>query len=248
MDIWGAIKEAWPAIESILKIVPGLVLLPLTLFLGWKKIGNKVNVSFSWDTGRITANRISNLVVTNLKDKPVTIHEVHLTIDRHIVVPVQKLNPPLVVKGLESVVIEPEPVSSHSIGDQDYELVRKPGQLLEMYLTTQDGLIKCKIVAPPSIESLMEFKDYALVATHTSKYNGIVYNDHAAYALVYKYGGETKTAIVEHSGFITADWRFLPNALRQEDLASEQTVKAALMASDIRYHIKETELLVDKLG
>lgn len=248
MDIWCAIKAAWPAIDSALKIVPGLVLLPLTFFLGWKKIGNKVQVSFSWQHERISATRLTNLVITNLKDKPITVHEIHLLIDRHIVVPVQRLTPPQIIKGLESVVIEPDRVSHYHLGDEEYDPEWRPGQKLEMFLTTQDGPIQCEIVSPPSIQSFKRFKDYAVAVTHTRKYNNIVINDEAAYALVYKYDGEVKTAIVERSGFITADWRFLPNALRQEDLASEQTVKAALMGSDIRYHIKETDLLVDKLG
>lgn len=247
MDIWCAIKAAWPVIDSTLKIIPGLVLLPLTFFLGWKKIGNKLQASFSWDHGRITANRISDVVITNLKDKPVTIHEIHLLIDRHIVVPVQKLSPPVVVKGLESIVIEPSPVSYFYLGDQEYDFAWEPGRKIEMYLTTQDGPIQCEIVSSPSIESLTKFKDYALAVTHTRRYNGIVYNDQAAYALVYKYGGETKTAIVERGGMILIGWPFLPNALHQNDLASEETVKAALMASEIKHIIKENELFVHKL-
>jgi hypothetical protein len=248
MDIWCAIKAAWPAIESALKIVPGLVLLPLTFFLGWKKIGNKVQASFSWQHERISANRLTNLVITNLKDKPITVHEIHILIDRHIVVPVQRLSPPQVIKGLESVVIEPDRVSHYNLGDEEYEPEWRPGQMIEMFLTTQHGPIQCEIVNTPSIESYKKFKDYALAVTHTRKYNDIVINDEAAYALIYKYDGEVKTAILERSGFITVNWRFLPNALRKEDLATAQTVKAALMSSDIKYHIKESELLVDKLS
>lgn len=247
MDIWCALKSSWPAIESFLKIAPGLVLLPLTLFLGWKKIGHKVQVSFGWSHNRITAKHISDVVISNLKDKPLTVHEIHLLIDRDIVVPVAKLKPPVIVKGLESIVVEPKPVSAYYIGDQEYEPGQTQNGLVEMFITTPDGLVKCEIVSDPSIRSFKKLRDYRSAQTSTSSYNGIVYNDKALYALVYIYDGGTKTAIVEKSGFITVGWPFLPNALQQDDLASEQTVKAALMSSEISHVIKESELYVHKL-
>lgn len=247
MDIWYALKASWPAIESFLKIAPGLVLLPLTFVLGWKKIGNKVQASFSWTHNRITAKHLSNVVISNLKDKPLTIHEIHLLIDRDIVVPVAELNPPLIIKGLESVIVEPTPVSKYYVGEQEYEPDQNHRSLVEMFLTTTDGPIRCELVSPPSIKAFKKFRDYRTAKTHTKHYNGIVYNDEAEYALIYRYGGETKTAIVEKSGFILTGWPFLPNAIHPVDLASAESVKAALMASEISNFIKDGDLFVHKL-
>jgi hypothetical protein len=242
------LQTAWPYIDIFLRITPGIVLLPLTFFLGWKKIGNKVHISYSIAHERLNAPRLTNIVITNLKDKPLTVHEIHMLIDRHFVVPVQKLSVPIVIKGLESLAIKTDPVSQYYLGEEEYDFDEQSGQMLELYLTTQDGLVKCKIANPPSIQSYTKFKDYVIAQTHTQKYNGIVYNRRAAYALIYKYDGETKTAILEKSGHIIKGWPFLPNALHQQDMASEQSVKAALMGSDIKYVITESELLVHKLN
>jgi hypothetical protein len=242
------VQTVWPYIDTFLRITPGIILLPLTFFLGWKKIGNKIHVSFSFTYERISASRLTNIVITNQKDKPATVHEIYALIDRHFVLPVQKLSPPVVIKGLETLALNTDPVSRYYLGEEEYDFDPQPGQILEIYLTTQDGLIKCKTTNTPSIQSYTKFKNYSIATTHNQRYNDIVYNENAAYALIYKYDGDTKTAIVESGGFILVGWPFLPNGLRQEDMASEKTVKAALMASEIKYIIKESELHVHKLS
>lgn len=239
--------QFWPHIENALRIVPGLVLLPLTLFLGWKKIGHKVHVSYTTTYERLSASRLTDLVITNLKDKPIAVYEIHLLIDRHFVIPVQKFNPPVIIKGLESAVVETQPVSEYFLGEQVFELGTRGGQLFEIYLTTHAGLIKCKVVNPPSITAYQKFKDYEMAVAHTQKYNGIVYNDTAMYAVIYRFEGATHTAIVEQGGFIVTGWPFLPNELPQEAMLSAEMVRKALAASEIQHVINTKELYVHRL-
>lgn len=242
------LQAAWPYIDTFLRITPGIVLLPLSFYLGWKKIGNKVHISYSTTHERLTATRLTNIVITNLKDKPLTVHEIYVLVDRHFVVPVQKLSPPIIVKGLESIALDTDPVSRYYLGEEEYDFDKYSGQYLEFYLSTHGGLIKCETANPPSIQSYTKFKDYVVATPSTQQYNGIVYNENAAYALIYRYEGESQTAILETGGFILTGWPFLPNRLQLEDMTSEQTVKAALMASEIKYYIKESELYVHKLN
>ncbi|TWC27795.1 MULTISPECIES: S24 family peptidase [unclassified Pseudomonas] len=242
------LHAAWPHIDTVLRIIPGIILLPLTFYLGWKKIGNKVLISYSTAHERLTATRVGDIVITNLKDKPLTVHEIYVLVDRHFVVPVQKLSPPIVVKGLESIALDTDPVSNYYLGEEEYNFDKYSGQILEFYLSTHEGLIKCKTVNPPSVGSYTKFKDYVVAMPHTQRYNGIVYNENAAYALIYRYEGESKTAILETGGLILTGWPFLPNQLQLHDMRSEHSVKAALMASEIKYLIKESELHVHKLN
>ncbi|PPA04373.1 hypothetical protein C4E44_09400 [Pseudomonas sp. MWU12-2312b] len=241
------LQSIWPYIDGFLRIAPGIVLLPLTFFLGWKKVGHKVHISYSTAHERISASRIGNVVITNLKDKPLTVHEVHAMIDRHYVLPVQKFKTPVIVKGLESFAFDTDSVSHYYLGVEEYEPDSLLGQKVEFYLTTQDGLVKCKVANPPSIQSYSKFKDYVVASAHTRKYNDIVYNDKAVYALIYNHDGQSHTAIIEDGGFIITGWPFLPNQLSQQDMASKDSVKAALMGSEIKYIIKDTELFVHKL-
>lgn len=237
----------WPYIESFLKIAPGIAIFPLTIVLAWKKFRHKVHISYSMSHNRISAASISEIVLTNLKDKPLIVHAIHLMVDKHLVIPIQEFKPPLVIKGLEAAVIEPDKVSAFYFGGEEYELNKARGQIYEFYLSTTGEIIKCEIVNPPTIEAFYKFKDYDVAQRHTNQYNGIVYNDNAIYALIYKYEGKSCTAIVERGGAILTGWPFLPNALRPADLVSAATVKAALMGSEIKHIIKESELYVHRL-
>lgn len=241
------IHVAWPYIDSFLRITPGIILLPLTLFLGWKKIGHKVQISYSTLHERLTATRLSDIVITNLKDKPLTVHEIYAVVDRHIILSVHKPHPPLVIKGLESLAVNTDPVSNYYLNEEQYELNPYSAKLFEIYISTHNGIIKCKTANPPSLEYHKKFEGYAVATRNTQNFNGIIYNENAAYAIIYKYEGVTKTAIVDIGGLILTNWPFLPNALSSHDIKSEQSVKAALMSSEIQYLIKESELHVHKL-
>lgn len=58
---------------------------------------------------------------------------------------------------------------------------------------------------------------------------------------------QTSAAIIEDGGFIITGWPFLPNRLSLEDMTSEESVKTALMGSEIKYIIKESDFYVHKL-
>ena len=103
-------------IKEILKIMPGALLFPFSLYFFWKKIYHKVYVSFTVGHYKLSATRIESLVLSNLKDKPLPIFSIYAVIDRDISIQVQKFDPPLILKGLESLSIKTDPVSAYYIG------------------------------------------------------------------------------------------------------------------------------------
>lgn len=174
-------------------------------------------------------------------------HEIYAVVDRHVILSVHKPHPPLVIKGLESLAVNTDPASNYYLNEEQYELNPYSAKLFEIYISTHNGIIKCKTANPPSMEFSKKFEDHAVVARNTQNFNGIIYNKSAAYSIIYKYEGVTQTAIVDIGGFILTNWPLLPNALSSRDIKSEQSVKAALMSSEIKYLIKESELHAHKL-
>ena len=66
----------------------------------WKKIGYSLSVSYSFSVGGFSAARVSEINITNHKDKPITIYSVFLITKDKITIPVEQFNPPKVIKNL----------------------------------------------------------------------------------------------------------------------------------------------------
>ena len=218
--------NGWPLASDFLKLVPGLVLFPLTLMLAWKKIGSKALITYSMSYGRYTASSLSDIVLTNCKDKPLIVHAIYTVVDRHILVPLKEFSPPLVVKGLESASIACDPASSYRVGDDPFEF--DFNSTAEIYITTTGGRLKCKFDQTPSVLSIMQSERYELAVRSTQRFNGHVYDHRVCYALVFSYQGKQHTAFVDVGGIIGLEWPFRVNCLRSEHIANAASVKVVL--------------------
>lgn len=218
--------NGWPLFSEFLKLVPGLLLFPLTLMLTWKKIGHKALITYSLSYDRYTASGLSDIVITNCKDKPLIVHALYTVIDRHILVALKEFSPPLVVKGLESASIVCDPVSSYHVGDDPFEFSFNSTE--EIYITTTGGRVKCDYEQRPSILSIMESEQYVLAVKSTQQFNGHVYDYRVCYALVFSYQGKQHTAFVDIGGMIGLEWPFRINGLRPENITNAASVKAVL--------------------
>ncbi len=218
--------NGWPLVAEFLKLVPGLLLFPLTLMLTWKKIGHKALITYSLSYDRYTAPGLSDIVITNCKDKPLIVHALYTIIDRHILVVLKEFSPPLVVKGLESASIVCDPVSSYRVGDDPFEF--SFNSTAEIYITTTGGRVKCEYDQRPSTISIMESEQYVLAAKSIQQFNGHVYDDRVCYALVFSYQGKQHTAFVDIGGMIGLEWPFNINRLRPENTTNAASVKTVL--------------------
>ena len=185
------------SLQEFLKIVPGLILLPLSLYLGWKKVGTKIVTSISVEHQITLAPRISSIVLINKKDKPLVVFAAYAVINKEVYFRVETFNPPLVVKPLEATQIETEPYSELSIGLTKFEPDFVLSNKVEIYLALTEGIIKCKMANNPDLNSIPAFKKYRIATKIVNKFNGIVYNDDAAYAILYRIDSHVRTAIVD---------------------------------------------------
>lgn len=206
---------------EILKVLPGILLFPFSIYLAWKKTGQSVGVSFSVGVGGFSATRITSIVFTNKKDKPLPIFSVFLLINKDIVVPVEKFDPPLVLKGLEVMQVETRPFSTYYIGSEQFKLSFDVIRDAEFFIVTSSGILRCKILSTYSDVSYAYKNDLNVVSKSTSTFNGLVYNEHALFAISYLINGQQKTGLVDRSGFIGGDWDFHYNTVPLELLTKE---------------------------
>jgi hypothetical protein len=219
---------------EVLKIIPGVVLLPLSVYLGWKKLRHSVSVAFTVGSDFTTARRIQRVFLANNKDRPVTIFSIQAVINKELTYEIQKFDTPHVIKAMETVSIETAPYSKLMIGGSEWEPNLIDEDKIDIYLEVPTGVIKCKELPHPSLSALSQFRHLTRASKITSAFNGIVYNDNARYAITYATKGSTtrRTALVDVGGFVRGDWDFRINKMTAQQLTSIEGVWEFLKLSN----------------
>lgn len=193
------------------------------LYLTFKKFGNSVSVTYTIESGRLVATRISDIVLTNHKDKPVSIFSMIAVFDKEISLTIHECKPPLILKPYETLAIKTEPYSSLHIQGHSYN----PEFLdAEIYLETTDKLIKCMSRNKPDLN-----QSYRRVTKSIKTFNGIVHSDLYKYLLVYRVNGELKTTFIHYSGYFENDWSFAFNMIQVE---REKEIEAQVIMSTLK--------------
>ena len=221
------------SLQEFLKIVPGIAILPLSLYLAWRKIGVKILASISTSHGIGTAPRISGIVLRNMKDKPFAVFSIYALINNKIYYKVEDFDPPIIVGSLESARVETRPYSQLSLGADKFEPDFMPPNKIDIYLVCAEKLIKCKRVSHPDAGFVPALKRYRLATREVRTFNGVVYDDDAAYAIIYRLNSNLRTAIAHRSGFICRNWDFWFNAIPSDHMKSEEDVRRYLEAAGL---------------
>lgn len=196
MEIFGL------TIQEFLKVAPGLALFPLTGYLAWKKFGTSVSCNAIMNSSHFLPNRFSSLVLSNNKDRPVTIFEVIVIVGDHVQLLVEKFDPPLVLKSLETVSISTTPYSALSIGGDAWELDFQQDTNLDFYIGIPGGYKKCATLHRPMMFDPIRMTDYVTAARHTSLCNGKVLSSSVRFIFVYLDEKEPRTSFISHQGML----------------------------------------------
>lgn len=215
--------------QEFLKVVPGLAVFPLSFYLAWKKIGTRVVATTTIGIDRTTASRITHVDLSNLKDRPVAIYAIHAVLNEEISYEISKFEPPLILKALESMRVETLPYSRLRLGADSYKPEFFSPNRIDIYLALSDRMIKCKTGEHPSFLPLKKLDRYQRAVKETEKFNDLVYNENAAYAITYRQQGQLKTAIVDTSGFICRGWDFRMNRIPATSMATKDHVTRLLV-------------------
>lgn len=196
----------WEWLDQHFRPVIALSASIFTVFFAWRKIGDKVNVTYTITSEGSSHKRINNIVFQNKKDKPVSIYKIVAVFDKSYYLEVHKCSPPLILKPYESINVETEQFSHLSLnGDRYFPEFWEA----EIYIESDDKIIKCK--AKPHKTLVFNYTEISKI---TMKFNGIVYNDYVTYILVYAINNVDKTAFLYDSGIIKHEWDFHYNAIK----------------------------------
>ncbi|RBW44592.1 hypothetical protein DS885_11040 [Psychromonas sp. B3M02] len=176
------------------------------IFFASKKIGNNITVNYSISYEGFSAGSIKELVLSNKKDKPVSIFSIYALFENDLALEVKKLSPPVILKPYETVSIFPDKYSELSVdGDEFNDMLNN----IKFVIDSADGLIPCK----KSIKK-ESMSHYRTITKNTYLYNGFVYNESVRFILDYVFEGDKKTAFITKSGYIGNEWGFFSQSLR----------------------------------
>jgi len=186
---------------------------------------------------------ISQLTISNLKDRPLVVYEVLALFDKSkAYVSVHTFDPPLVIRNLEATSFVPRPYS---------QLVDETDPFEELFprftlaLVTEKDVVKCKQASINASLIARKLKGWRRIGTERYVFNEKVYTKEARYALIYPLqNGATGTSFLLASGFIQDDWPFRINALSHNDMQDEATVAAAVevLAEQLEVNIQIVQL------
>ena len=73
----------WGWLDQHFRPVIALIASIFAVFFAWRKIGNKVNVTYTVTSGGSSHTRINNIVFQNKKDKPLSIYKIVAVFDKN---------------------------------------------------------------------------------------------------------------------------------------------------------------------
>lgn len=171
-------------------------------------------------------SHISNITISNLKDKPLVIQEILIKFTKEqAFYTLQKFTPPLIIKNHEATSITPVDYSSFSLTINPFD---DPLTKIEVLLVTNDNIISCKRSKTAASLIAKKMKGLHQVGVNTAKFNGKVFSAEARYAILRREGDKTVTSFLLASGLIVDEWNFRYNGIPPEDMKSEEAIKDAL--------------------
>ena len=198
-----------------------LVSTAFAIYFAYKKIGNRVTAQYSFGGESFTPFHITEVVLSNKKDKPVNIYAIHAVFHNDLWLELDKYSPPKVLKPYESLSLSMTPYSSLKVGSDVYE---PDFMSAEIYIESDDKVIKCESRYRPDL-----LEKYSRVFVKRCSYNGFVYDETVAFILVYIIDNSMKTAFIHKSGYIGNEWEFSPNHLGEN--ATDQNVLGMIVVN-----------------
>lgn len=189
-------------------------------YFAWKKIGQSITAQYSVAHEGFSAPRINEIILSNNKDKPVSVYSIYATFDNDLLLELKKFSPPEVLKPYESIGIFTDQYSALRVNNDGFS----PNFLdAEIWVESAEKTIRCKARKRQNL-----LANYRKVSKDRHQYNGFVFDETVAYILIYVVGEKLKTAFIHYSGYIGNEWDFSFNHLGDESKVNVATIMVML--------------------
>ncbi|MFA0260966.1 hypothetical protein AB4497_00660 [Vibrio cyclitrophicus] len=195
--VW--LNTNWRAIATTISLC-------FTVYFARQRIGDKLTVTYQVSLGSYADEQIKKLVISNRKDKTVSIWSIYAVIENDIKFEVHKPDIPIILKAGESVSVMPDNYSYLNLNGDRFKPKFMFGKM-DFYMNLGNRVVKCidEKVKNDVLNSLP-------TATQvTISLDGHIYNERVRFILIYFFDGVKRLAYFEDNGFIGHEWEKSPN-------------------------------------
>ncbi|MFZ4800977.1 MAG: hypothetical protein ACOYLR_03140 [Chlorobium sp.] len=225
--------------QEFLKVVPGLLIFPISLYLGLQKIGTKVMARISFGNNPISPHCIRYVDLRNMKDRTIVIYSIYASLnDGEFLLELKQCNPPLILKAHQSIIAAIAPYSFLLLDGKKMELEKSMIGKTTIYLELAHSTVKCDTEIYKKNTS-KKLSKYQMLENITKNFNGIIYDEHAVYAITYGSSSTVKTAIVNDAGSVSGEgWYFNISQLTMQSMRSKEAIEAELNERGFDAHVE----------
>ncbi|WP_135443111.1 hypothetical protein [Vibrio tasmaniensis] len=195
----------WRAIATTISLC-------FTVYFARQRIGDKLTVTYQVRMSRYSDEQITKLVISNRKDKTVSIWSIYAVIENDIKFEVHKPDVPIILKAGESVSIAPEKYSYLTLNGDRFEPKLMFGKM-DFYINLGNRVVKC--IDEQAKNDVLNSLPTAAQATISL--DDHIYNEVVRFILIYYFEGEKNYAYFEDNGFIGHEWNKSPNHMGRDD-------------------------------
>jgi hypothetical protein len=210
----------WADVAGFLKIVPGLLLFPFSIYFAAKKIGYSVGCKVSVRMSRVLGIYIDSIIFQNHKDRPIAITEI-FGIQNNVKFQIEEPKPPILLKSLETIVVKPELFTKYVCNGKRFEVDMADIASLQIFVVTPEKTILCKHIYRPAAELDKYHKERDVAHKIIRRFNDVVYGEKSLFAIVHYTGKECKTTTIDVHGFIDDSDLFGCNHIPKGNLTPE---------------------------
>ncbi|MCT7541780.1 hypothetical protein [Aliarcobacter cryaerophilus] len=224
----------WIFFKELMTVATGVVATGFSFYFAWQKLGTSVNASYSISGDIFSEERLDNIILKNNKNKPIEIFTISALIDNKYYIEVERLDTPIILKGLEVVKINTSPVSEWGFEKQENSLFSYEKKI-EIYISTSDSLIKCNSIKVKKFDKL---KNLEIISKITRIHNGLVYNRNVLYIINYISDKNINSVLVLKDGIMSKSI-FGFNVLSEELLESEKKIEEYYQSQGLKVFVKK---------
>jgi hypothetical protein len=224
----------WIFFKELMTVATGVVATGFSFYFTWQKLGTSVNASYSISGDIFSEERLDNIILKNNKNKPIEIFTISALIDNKYYIEVERLDTPIILKGLEVVKINTSPVSEWGFEKQENSLFSYEKKI-EIYISTSDSLIKCNSIKVKKFDKL---KNLEIISKITRIHNGLVYNRNVLYIINYISDKNINSVLVLKDGIMSKSI-FGFNVLSEELLESEKKIEEYYQSQGLKVFVKK---------
>jgi hypothetical protein len=224
----------WIFFKELMTVATGVVATGFSFYFTWQKLGTSVNASYSISGDIFSEERLDNIILKNNKNKPIEIFTISALIDNKYYIEVERLDTPIILKGLEVVKINTSPVSEWGFEKQENSLFSYEKKI-EIYISTSDSLIKCNSIKVKKFDKL---KNLEIISKITRIHNGLVYNRNVLYIINYISDKNINSVLVLKDGIVSKSI-FGFNVLSEELLESEKKIEEYYQSQGLKVFVKK---------